>query len=57
MASTELRALKEHIQDHLSMGFIKPSVSPLGAPILFVNKKYGTLYMCINYRKLNKVII
>lgn len=41
----------------LSKGFIRPSVSPWGALILFVKKKDGSMRMCINYRQLNKVTI
>ena len=55
MASTELKELKTQLQDLLDKGFIQPSVSPWGAPVLFVKKKDGTLWMCIDYRKINKV--
>ena len=41
----------------MSKGFIRPSVSPWGAPVLFVKKKDGTMRMCIDYRQLNKVIV
>ena len=50
MAPSELRELKVHLQDLLDKGFIKPSTSPWGAPILFVKKKDGTLRLCIDYR-------
>ncbi|KAH0689476.1 hypothetical protein KY289_016834 [Solanum tuberosum] len=45
------------LKDLLDKDFIRPSVSPWGAPVLFVRKKYGSLRMCIDYRQLNKVTI
>jgi len=57
MAPTELRELKEQLQELLGRGFICPSVSPWGAPVLFVKKKDGSMRMCIDYRELNRVII
>ena len=41
----------------LDKGYIRPSVSPLGAPTLFVKKDDGTLRLCIDYRKINKMTI
>ena len=50
MAPLELKELKLQLQELLEKGFIRPSVSPWGAPVLFVKKKNGTLRLCIDYR-------
>ena len=57
MASSELKELKEQLQDLLDKGFIRPSISPWGASMLFVKKKDGSMRMCIDYWELNKVTI
>ena len=57
MAPTELRELKAQLEELLSKGFIRPSISPWGAPVLFVKKKDGSLRLCIDYRQLNRVTI
>ncbi|WMV37326.1 hypothetical protein MTR67_030711 [Solanum verrucosum] len=53
----ELKKLKDQLQDLLSKGFIHLSISPWGAPMLFVRKKDRSMRMCIDYRKLNKVTV
>ena len=57
MAPTELRELKAQLQELVGGGFIRPSISPWGASVLFVKKKDGTWRLCIYYRQLNKVTI
>nr|GFB16197.1 putative reverse transcriptase domain-containing protein [Tanacetum cinerariifolium] len=57
MAPIELKELKDQLQELLERGFIRPSVSPWGAPVLFVKKKDGSMRLCINYRELNKITI
>ena len=57
MAPAELRELKAQLEELLSKGFIRPSISPWGAPVLFMKKKYGSLRLCIDYRQLNRVTI
>jgi hypothetical protein len=57
LSEQELGTLKTYIDDMLQLGFIVPSKSEAGAPILFVRKKSGELRPCIDYRKLNTITI
>jgi hypothetical protein len=57
MGVDELEELKKHIKELLNKGFILPSSSPWGAPVIFVDKKDGTQRMCVDYRSLNEVTI
>jgi hypothetical protein len=57
MATPELVELKQHIRELLEKGFIRPSSSPWGAPVIFISKKDGTQRLCVDYRALNEVTI
>jgi hypothetical protein len=57
MSPLELDAMKEELERLLKNGSIEPSVSPFGAPVIFVKKKDGSLRMCMDYRALNKITI
>ena len=54
-SEAELRVIKAFIDEYLAKGFIRPSQSPAGAPIVFAKKKDGSLRLCVNYRGLNKI--
>jgi hypothetical protein len=57
MTTPELAELKEHIRELLEKGFIHPSSSPWGAPVIFVPKKDGTQRLCMDYCALNEVTL
>ena len=57
MAPTELQKLKVPLQELLDRGFIRPSTSPWGSPVLFAKKRDKTLRLCIDYRQLNRATI
>jgi hypothetical protein len=57
MPMNELVELKKQLAELQAKGFIRPSSSPCGAPVLFVEKKDGTQRMCVDYRSLNEVTI
>ncbi|GJS05805.1 putative reverse transcriptase domain-containing protein [Tanacetum coccineum] len=57
LAPSELKELSDQLKELLEKGFIRPSSSPWGAPVLFVKKKDGSFHMCIDYRELNKLTV
>jgi hypothetical protein len=56
-STPELKELQLQLKELLKKGYIHPSVSPWGAPVLFVKNKYGTMRLCIDFRQLNKVTV
>nr|GEW22005.1 putative reverse transcriptase domain-containing protein [Tanacetum cinerariifolium] len=57
LASSEMKELSDQLQELSDKGFIRPSSSPLGAPVLFVKKKDGSFWMSIDYQELNKITV
>nr|GEY83795.1 putative reverse transcriptase domain-containing protein [Tanacetum cinerariifolium] len=57
LAPSEMKELAEHLKEVSDKGFIRPSSSPWGAPVLFVKKKDGSFWMCIDYQELNKITV
>ncbi|GKB45658.1 putative reverse transcriptase domain-containing protein [Tanacetum coccineum] len=57
LAPSKMKELSEQLKELSKKGFIRPSSSPWGAPVLFVKKKDGSFRMCIDYRKLNKLTV
>ena len=54
-SESKLRVVKDFIDEYLAKGFIRPSQSPAGSPIVFARKKDGSLRLCVDYRGLNRV--
>lgn len=54
-SEAELKVIKGFIDEYLAKGFIRPSSSPAGAPIVFAKKKDGSLRLCVDYRGINKI--
>ncbi|GKD37319.1 retrovirus-related pol polyprotein from transposon 17.6 [Tanacetum coccineum] len=57
LAPSKMQELSNQLQELSDKGFIRPSSSPWGAPVLFVKKKDGSFHMCIDYRELNKLTV
>ncbi|GJS18001.1 putative reverse transcriptase domain-containing protein [Tanacetum coccineum] len=57
LAPSKLQELSTQLQEIFDKGFIRPSSSPWGAPVLFVKKKDGSFWMCIDYRELKKLTV
>ena len=57
LSQRELKVLREYLDNALLQGLIHHSISPAGAPVLFVLKKDGGLHLCVDYRRLNKITI
>ncbi|GJY69390.1 putative reverse transcriptase domain-containing protein [Tanacetum coccineum] len=57
LAPSEMKELSKQLKELSDKGFIRPSSSPWGAPVLFVKRKDGLFRMCIDYRELNKLTV
>ncbi|GKC83431.1 putative reverse transcriptase domain-containing protein, partial [Tanacetum coccineum] len=57
LAPSKIQKLSAQLQELTDKGFIRPSSSPWGAPVLFIKKKNGSFHMCIDYHELNKLTV
>ena len=57
LSESELQVLRDYLETNLASGFIRQSNSPMGALILFVKKKDGSLRLCVDYRGINAITI
>ncbi|GJT66567.1 hypothetical protein Tco_1018047 [Tanacetum coccineum] len=57
LASSKIKELSNQLHELFDKGFLRPSSSPWGAPVLFIKKKDGSFRMCINYQELNKLTV
>nr|GFC40096.1 putative reverse transcriptase domain-containing protein [Tanacetum cinerariifolium] len=57
LAPSEMKELSDQLKELVDKGFIRPSSSPWGAPVLFVKKKDGSFWMCIDYQELKKLTV
>ena len=55
MSASEQESLWAFLDENIANGIIRPSTSPLGAPVLFVKKKDGSLQLCVDFHGLNKI--
>jgi hypothetical protein len=57
MSTPKLKEFQMQLEEFLKMGYMHPSISSLGVPVIFFNKKYGTMRLCIDFRQVNKVAV
>ena len=55
MSTVELAEVRRQLDEYIAHGWVRPSTSPFGSPVIFVRKKDGSLRMCIDFRALNKI--